>query len=214
MVTFGFSAFLKLLYLNDRPQRTEVKRRLGPPSRGGYDFHKSLRLLARRRLAGGEPLASVTAAAESIKRLPERQSAIAGLERLEAWRAAAPGEIVDVAPALFESPRQLFRVRFEPAFGLRHGDRTTAVHIWNTKRPRLAPGPTYAALALTQDAYDGQQHGPDDVGVLSLRDPVSAYLLGDGRSPRALAASLIERIEDLILGSSTPPPSPEERPTP
>jgi hypothetical protein len=213
MVTFGFSAFLKVLSLNEKPQKTEIRKRLAPSSGGGYDFHKSLRQHARRYLVDGEAMRALIASAGTITRVPERQSAIAALERLEAWRAGTPGEILDFGPVVFESPQHLFRVRFEPAFGLRRGGRSTAIHIWNNKRPPLAPGPTYAALALVDQALLGDDHEPDDVGVLSLRESVAAYYLSDGAALTELAASLVQRIEDIIRGGP-PPSSPEDRPFP
>ena len=213
MVTFGFSAFLKVLSLNEAPQRTEIRKRLAPSSGGGYDFHKSLKLCARRYLVGGEAMPAVIASASAITRASERQSAIAALQRLEGWRVATPGEIVDISPVVFESPRHLFRVRFEPTLGLRIRGRTTAFHIWNTQRPKLASGPTYAALALVAKAYHSQGDGPDDVGVLSLREPVVAYFLSAVSDPSTLAASLVEHIEEIIGGGPPPPPPrPEDRP--
>lgn len=77
MPSFGFSAFLKLLSLNDRPQRTLMRSRLLPSDGGGYDFHRSLKLHAKRFLAGGEPLETLLASAALIQRAPERRSLIA-----------------------------------------------------------------------------------------------------------------------------------------
>ena len=213
MVTFGFSAFLKLLSLNDRPQKTEIRKRLGPPS-GGYNYHRSLRLHARRYLLTGESLGSVIASAETITRTSERQSAVAALERLAMWRDEHPGEMVTPPLIAFESPSHLFRVRFEPDFGLRLGGKTTAFHIWNTKRPRLAPGITYAALTAVAQAFEGQQGVPDDIGVLSMREPPAAYLLSDVPNQDMLAARVIARLEDIFRGSTPPAPQREDRPQP
>ena len=74
MPTFGFSAFLKLICLNDRPSRTQLRSRL-QPSEGGYDFHRSLRQRAQRYLMYGETMEEVVASIGDIvrvamKRLP------------------------------------------------------------------------------------------------------------------------------------------------
>ena len=212
MIRYGFSAFLKMLSLNDRPQRTEIRKRLVPSSGGGYDFHKSLRLHARGYLVDGEPMADVIASAGNITRLPERLSAIAALQRLELWRAATPGEILQFAPVEFESPRSLFKVKFEPDFGLRIRGKTTAVHLWNTQRPQLSPGATFAALSLVAQAYQSREDGPEDVAVLSIREPPALYLLSQVRDRSAIAALMVERVEKTIQGTVQPPAAPEDRP--
>lgn len=214
MVNFGFSAFLKVLSLNPKPQRTAVLRRLGPSSGGGYDYHRSLRLHARRYLANGESMASVLASAAGITTDHERASAIAALERLEAWRLDTPGEIVNVNATIYESPHGLFSVRYEPAFGLKVAGQTTAFHIWNTKHPPLAPGPTFAALSLIDQAYDIEGKRPDDVAVLSLRGEPHTFALSDVADMSDLAEALVDRIEDIIDGGPSPSPNaPEDHPT-
>ncbi len=159
-------------------------------------------------------MSALIASAEMIKKPNEKTSAIAALQRLEVWRAESPGKIVDFDPILFDSPKHLFRVRFESVFGLRRRGRTTAVHIWNTKRPKLATGPTYAALSLVNQAFHGQDREPDDVGVLSLQEPVKAYYLSDHPALLTLATSLVERIEDIISGPPKSSPDAEDRPSP
>ncbi|MDU7523827.1 MAG: hypothetical protein E7K72_21025, partial [Roseomonas mucosa] len=118
LVTFGFSAFLKLLSLNERPRRTALRQRLSP-SAGGYDFHRSFRLHARRLLVDGVAVDDVLTSAGTITKLPERRSAVAALQRLDLWRRSAPGPVFQGEPVIYESPRRLFRVRFEPDFSIR-----------------------------------------------------------------------------------------------
>jgi hypothetical protein len=105
-------------------------------------------------------------------------------------------------------------VRFEPDIGLRLQGQAVALHIWNTKTPGLSPGATYAALALAAQAYVGQDHSPDDVGVLSMRDPVTLYRLSEVSDRTAIAVSVVERLEEFMEGPSTPPPGHEDRPSP
>jgi len=215
MVTFGFSAFLKVLSLNEKPQLTAIRKRLAPSS-DAYDFHRGFRRLAHRYLVNGEELAHLIASAETIAQPPERKSAIAALELLETWRNNTPGKIINFGSVVFESPRHLFRVRFEPDFGILHQGRPTAIHIWNTKLPKLSLGPTRAALALVAQAFQDQQNKPEDVGVLSLREPVATYLLSDSPNPAALSKTLIEYVEEIIRktppGGPPGPAQPEDRP--
>ena len=103
MPTFGFSAFLKLICLNERPGRTQMRARLSPSS-GGYDFHRSLRLRAHRYLVDHEPMEAIVASIEDIVRAPEQRSTQVGLERLEQWRREHPGEVIPYEPATYESP--------------------------------------------------------------------------------------------------------------
>jgi hypothetical protein len=85
-------------------------------------------------------------------------------------------------PSFMKVRTQLFRVRFEPDFGIRIHGKATALHLWNTKFPKLAPNTTYAALALVAQSLQHQDGNPDDIGVLSLREPPTAYLLEDRAS--------------------------------
>jgi len=74
MPTFGLSAFLKLICLNERPGRTQMRARLSP-STGGYDFHRSLRLRAHRYLVDGQSMEDIVASIAEIVRAPEQASA-------------------------------------------------------------------------------------------------------------------------------------------
>jgi hypothetical protein len=216
LTTFGFSAFLKLLSMNDRPRRTELRRRFSPakPS-SGYDYHTSFRVRARHYLLDGEAMPDVLASTSTIKKPSERLSAITALQRLETWRAGMSGTIVTFEPVIFESPGKLFKVKFEPDFGVLIHGQITAFHLWNTQKPNLAAGSAYAALALVAEAYQDHDRAPGDVAVLSTRhDPPQELRLGDVPAPLALASSIIEQIEDDIRGATTSLPPPEDRPRP
>jgi hypothetical protein len=212
MISFGFSAFLKLLSLNEKPHRTELRRRLGPSTGGGYDFHKSFRLLARRYLVEGAELADVLAAARKITKTAERESALDALQRLEPWRAVHPGTIVTAPSVTFESPSRLFRVHFEADLGLLAHGKITAIHIWNTMRPPLAPGAVYGALTLMAQSFSDQDHAPDDIGVLSMREPMGLSRLSVVADQSALAVSIVARLEEAIRGAPPAAP-PEHRPS-
>jgi hypothetical protein len=106
VLNFGTSAFLKLVCLNDRPQRTELRKRL-LSSGGGYDYHRSLRLRVHRHLVGGESIASILASIGEIARGPERNSVRVGFERLANWHTGHRGEIVGYDAVTYESPNSL-----------------------------------------------------------------------------------------------------------
>lgn len=197
MMTFGFSAFVKLVASNERPQRTALRQRLLGGSAGGYDFHRSLKRLGRRFLVHGEALDSVLAAARKISRPPEQRSAVTGIERLAEWRGEVGGEIEDYQAVSYESPSGLFRVNYTPDFGIRLDRQGIAAHIWNTAKPDLNPRAVYGALSLFTDAYAEITGAPDDLALLSLREP-RLYRLSEAGIYRGLGASIAERIEDII----------------
>lgn len=214
MINFGFSAFLKILSLNEKPHKTEIRHRVIPSTGEGYDFHRSLRLHARRYLLDGATISEVLASAETITRASERLSAIGALKRLEIWREKYPQEIVTVPTTIFESPGGLFRVKFQADFGLRVSGKTIAIHIWNTKHPLLAAGAVYSAMTLVSQGFEGQDNGPDDIGVLSLREPSHLYQLSEVSDQSALAASFVDQVEETIRNSTPPPPPPGHHPPP
>lgn len=187
MVNFGFSAYLKVLCLTERPQRRTLRDRL-LPSEGGYDFHKSLGLLSSRLLAG-EPWETIQMAIAGIKRAPERRSVLSGLEQLMGWRADNGGALFAVPPVVFQDPSGEFSVRFAPNFGLEIGGRSTAVHIWNTLKPELVRNFVHGALYSVSTAYAGMENGPADLAVLSLRNGVF-YRLSEARDAQRLGESL------------------------
>jgi hypothetical protein len=196
MPNFGLSAFLKLICLNERPGRTQMRARLSP-STGGYDFHRSLRLRAQRYLVDGESMEDVMASIAQIVRVPEQTSARLGLQRLEEWRAAHPGAIIPYAPVTYESPAGLFKVTFTADFGVRMGVDGVAVHLWNTASPALSPRMVYAALSLFEPLYAASDKRPDDLAVLSLREP-RLYRLSEAGRFAGLGASLADRIEEMM----------------
>lgn len=209
MPTYGFSAFLKLLSLNARPQRTEVRRRLSP-SDGGYDFHRSLRLRVQRMLIGGESLEAVIADASELANPAERQSVENGLRQFAEWLEEHAGEVVFCPPALYTSPASEFSVSFLPDFGYVMDGQVVGIHVWNTRSVDLNPRMTYAALAMIEAAYY-QEDAPDDVAVLSLPDR-RLYRLSDvvdqSRFARIVASNLdalFDSVRDELGGPAVPP---------
>ena len=213
MTTFGFSAFLKLIHLNERPKRTALRERLRGTSEGGYDYHRSLRGLAKKLVLDGHDLASVTAEANAIKNLPERNSAKGGLLVLGDWKARNVAAVLAADRVTIESPSGLYKVTYPPDFGADIRGVRTAVHIWNTMRPDLEPRLVLAALAPFFDQVAGQ--GFDEIAVLSLQNS-HLFHLGDPRPYLDHAAIVLEHIEHLIdeLDDDGRRPPAEDRPSP
>lgn len=209
--TFGFSAFLKLLSLPARPQRTEVRKRMLPSSGGGYDFHRQFRLLAHRRLSGGEPLEDLLAETENYGNAAEGRAAREALEFLEAWRDLTPGRLFAFSPRTWESPNGIFKVAYTPDFGIELEGMPTAVHIWKTQRPPLDARMTYAALSLFPELYGTGTGQPQDFAVLSVLDG-RLYRLSDVPDQAAFSDRVMRFVEELLVEIQDeidrPPPPP------
>ncbi|MFD3266159.1 hypothetical protein [Phenylobacterium ferrooxidans] len=193
MPNIGFSAYLKLISLNERPRDTAIRGRVSPTGRG-YDFHRSMKRAAQRLLAEGAPLDEVLATLAAIKRPSERLSAMQALTRLAAWRAENPGEFLTYKPATYAHSSGLFKVAFTPDFGVRLGRAGTAVHIWNTQKPKLTPRTVYAALSLFPELYE-DGGAPDDFALLSLREP-QLFRLSEAGRYAGLGQSMAEKVAE------------------
>ncbi len=195
MIIFGFSAFLKLISLNPRPQLTALRERLSP-SEKGYDFHRSLRLNAKRLMIENVSLEELSETARSIVKPAERKSTLEGLAQLAAWREDNPVEAKGATAVTFVSPKDRFRVRFSPDF-LINGPRPTGVHIWNTKRPDLKPREAFAALAIVAPLFREAYGQSADLSVLSLRD-AAFYRHSDSPDFSLVGRRIVGSIEDRI----------------
>lgn len=212
MTTFGFSAFLKMLSMNPKPQRREVLTRL-TPSKDGYDFHRSLRLKIRRLMVDNEDFELLFNEASLLGNPAERRSVEEGLRRLEEWRQATSGEVLPAPSALYVSPHENFKVSFAPDFGYRVGGEVVAIHVWNTATVQLSERMVYAALELASSSYE-DEFAPDDVAVLSLPDR-RLYRLSSVADQTALAAIIVadlDRLFENVRDGLKPPVTPEIRP--
>ncbi|PZU75237.1 MAG: hypothetical protein DI531_06040 [Brevundimonas sp.] len=193
MPTFGFSAYLKLLSLNEKPRGTAIRGRVAG-GKGGYDFHRSMKRGASRFLGEEASLDEILQSLTSIKRAPERSSASQALKRLATWRAANPGELMTFKPATYAHASGLFKVTFTPDFGIRLGRTSTAVHIWNTAQPAINARTVYSALSLFPELYD-EGNAPDDFALLSLREP-KLYRLSEAGRYASLGESAAENVAE------------------
>lgn len=213
MPNIGFSAYLKLISMNERPRDTAIRGRVSPKG-GGYDFHRSMKRAAQRLLVEGVPLDDVLATLASIKRPSERLSATQALTRLATWRAENPGELLTFKPATYAHATGLFKVAFTPDFGVRLGRAGTAVHIWNTQKPKLTPRTVYAALSLLPKLYE-DGGAPDDFALLSLRG-TQLFRLSEAGRYAGLGESMAEKVAesfrlavaDLVLDHTPDQPGP------
>ncbi|MCA0022925.1 MULTISPECIES: hypothetical protein [unclassified Mesorhizobium] len=193
MSTFGTSAYLKLISLNPKPQRTELRKRLSP-SDASYDFHRSLRLHANRLLAKGEGIESVLESVGRIAKLPERTSAQSGLATLLRWRISHPSKLFEVKSHIYTSPNNVFKLGFSVDFGTVIDGRRCAVHLWNTKNPPISKRLTIGALSLIKQSYPEV----DNLVVLSLLDSQLFWSVEDARYT-SIGHSTALRIEEVIL---------------
>jgi hypothetical protein len=209
MPTFGFSAYLKLVSLNERPRGTAIRGRVAGGG-GGYDFHRSMKRAASQLLIGGASLEDLTESLGVIKRAPERLSATMALKRLAEWRSDNPGALATYQAMTYSHPSGLFKVTFTPDFGVRLGRLGTAIHIWNTAQPALKARTVYAALALFPDLYEADV--PDDFAVLSLREP-QLFRLSEAGRYASLSAGVADNVAEGFrkafddLGVPAPPSS-------
>lgn len=195
MTNFGFSAFLKLIHLNERPRRTELRNRIRGGSGSGYDYHRSLRGLAKKHIVDDRDVASLYGEAETISNLAERNSAKSGLAVLQNWRVNNPGRVLAAERVTIDSPLGAYKVTCSPDFGIDTGGVKLAVHIWNTKKPNLDRRLVAAALTPFFDPVGKQ--GFDEIAVLSLQTG-QLYRLADTKPHLALAAVVFEHVDNLI----------------
>lgn len=211
MTTFGFSAFLKLLSLNGRPQRSEVAKRLKSRTGKAYDYHREMRRISGLYLSGALDLAGAVALAKDIKQEPERRSAIGALQKLDAWKQNRPA--FSVVSRTYETPNAAFKVRFDPSFGIEIDGQRVAVHLWNTMTPALDARMTRAALSLFAALYEDI----DDLAVLSLRtSQILRLRLSENPGAATIGANVIDALEIIFddLRPSDPQPGDEEHPQP
>ncbi|MEX2743635.1 hypothetical protein AB3480_20210 [Rhizobium mongolense] len=112
---FGFSAFLRLLNANPKPQRRLVRDRYRP-SKGGYDYHKSLKSRVQQVAFGELSFQQALNSTSQITKLSERESARRGLKRFFEWKQQNPGTLEATQRLLFPSPKGLYKVEFTPNF--------------------------------------------------------------------------------------------------
>lgn len=195
--TFGLSAFLKIICLNPKPQRRELRERFSPRKGPGYDFHRKMRSLARKIILSPTEFSDTLDQAQMITRAPERASAITALEKIHEWRKHVRGSIIEMGDVTYRSPLSLFQVRYVSDFGIERDGKITPIHIWNTKNPKLMPALVRGALSLFPSEFAKQGIIMHDIAVLSLRDD-RLYRLGEVSDAAALGAGIVMYLDNLI----------------
>jgi len=202
MISFGVSAFLKVASLNPKPRITELRKRIHPlEASDPYDFHRRLKLAAKKHFVEGLPFDELLETAEGIRQLPERKATLEGLRQLSRWLDSYPGLKTPYRPPsrVYESPRSVFKISFQPEFGLIGHGKNAAYQIWNTQKPELKLGAIYSTLALMADEFTELDDCPPDFGILSLREPKTYYHSDPIAGRYAAAESMVEWIEEIIL---------------
>lgn len=166
--SFGFSAFLKIVCANEKPQKRAVKER-HKPSKSGYDYHKNLRLRVQWLASSSHTAAQVISSLNDITKAPERASTHAGIKKFIEWQSHHKKEIQFCGPLTFRSPNGLFQVKYAPDFLTEIDGRLTAVHVWNTQE-KLSRNLVVAMLTIVASNWDDTPERPDDFAVFSLRD--------------------------------------------
>ncbi|MBB4190054.1 hypothetical protein GGE45_002537 [Rhizobium aethiopicum] len=211
---FGFSAFLKLLNTNPKPQTRLVRERYRP-SGGGYDYHKSLRTRVQQVAFGELTPQQALDSTALITKHSERESARRGLKRFFEWQQQNPGTLETTDGLLFTSPKGLYKVEFTANFLLELDGRRTAVHLWNTQHP-LSGQLVRAALCTVATRFP-EHDRPDDIAVLSLQDGSIYKWSESDRQIALLGERLLEFLDnqfevartELGLPASPEGPSPQ-----
>lgn len=213
VVSFGFSAFLKVICLSERAQKRKLKERL-LPSDGGYNYHRSLDVLIQKVL-GGASTDEINWDINKIKKIPERKSVENGLEIFSNWRKKNQNDICMLPNAIYRHPSGEFAVKYAPSFGMKIDGVQTSIAIWNTKEPKLIQTYVQGALHLAATAYANVENQPQDLAVLSLRNGV-LYKLSDAREAKRIGENLATAIDIELrrLRAELGPASEHRRPSP
>lgn len=195
MPNFGISSFLKIIHKNEKPQKTEVRGRF-KPSTGGYDFHGSVRRLCTDMVLHGREPSTLIAQIKDIKKAPERQSALSGLNNFIKWNKEKTLDYAPAANVTFESPKKYFKVTFKPNFSIIDADQVTAVHIWNTGKITLNEHLVRACLSVFPQIYT--ENKPDDLAVLCLRSQRLIRLGQPDVKIEELGKLLFGKIDNII----------------
>jgi hypothetical protein len=195
--TFGFSAFLRMICLNERPQKTAIFSRHRPSKEGGYDYHRSLRTCIQKLATGSHNLKEVLVEISDITKPSERNSTKRGVVRFLRWIRANGSAVAFCDPIFIHSPLGYFKVRFNANCVVEINGRRTAIHVWNTQNPKLSEKEVLAALSLVRRSVDTKTDVIEDFAVLSLTDG-RLYRWSDNPSDyNVLADSILLQIDRL-----------------
>lgn len=165
---FGFSAFLRIICANEKPQKRLIKER-HKPSEGGYDFHKSLRRLIQKLTVGELTTPNdIAMYVAGITQAAERKSVSKGIKTFREWYEKNAMPLRGVGPMVFSSPNNHYQVNFTADFITEIDGRNTAVHVWNTNS-NLNRNLVIATLTIVAKSWPVTQTRPSDYAVLSLK---------------------------------------------
>lgn len=199
--SIGFSAFLKIVCANEKPQKRAIRER-HKPTQGGYDFHRNLRRRIQWLASESHTLEQVTSSLKEIKRTPERVSTRAALKRFVNWQSKHKAEIKFCEPLTFRSPNGLFQVKFAPDFLTELEGRMTAIHVWNTQE-KLSRNLVIAILTAVAANWDETPDRPDDFAVFSLTDGQFYRWSEHTGQHKKLGQEIMLHIEKLCIAART-----------
>jgi len=195
--TFGFSAFLRIICSNEKPKRRAIVDRHRPSKEGGYDYHRNLRNSIKKLAVGSHDLKEILAEVAKITKSSERRSTKRGVVSFLRWIKVNGGSISFCDPVFIDSPSGLFKIRFDANCVVEINGRRTAIHVWNTQKPKLSRKEVLAALALVRRNVVTKVDTADDFAVLSLQDG-NLYKWSDSpKSHDSLADSILLQLDQL-----------------
>ncbi|MGV2065865.1 hypothetical protein FY140_17245 [Agrobacterium tumefaciens] len=212
--TFGFSAFLRIICLNEKPKRRAILDRHRPSKDGGYDYHRNLRNKIQKLAVGSHDLKEILTEIAKITKPSERRSTKRGVVAFLRWIKANGGSITFCDPIFIDSPSGLFKIRFDANCVVEINGRRTAIHVWNTQKPKLSRKEVLAALTLVRKNVVTEDDSVDDFAVLSLQDN-NIYKWSDApKSQDSLADYILRQLDQLcsLARSEFELPQIEKRP--
>jgi hypothetical protein len=132
-----------------------------------------------------------------ITKSSERRSTKRGVVSFLRWIKVNGGSISFCDPIFIDSPAGLFKIRFDANCVVEINGRRTAIHVWNTQKPKLSRKEVSAALALVRRNVVTKVDTADDFAVLSLQDG-NLYKWSDSpKSHDSLADSILLQLDQL-----------------
>lgn len=208
----GFAAFLKLLELNDRLRKSELKRKL--KGGGGFQYWRPLQTVAPRALAADSKIELLKAEIERLSSGAQRtynQNGFASFCRWIKGKPLSPAATLPVIDAPFGNSG--LTVRIKPDVSFEWGGQLFSMNLWATTKPSLSTPTLSMGLLFCSSAYRAE-------GIVShkhlILDTIANRLFTEGDILPTAPFFLQNKIEAFkrdIDSLSAPPPASPEAPT-
>lgn len=212
----GFTAFLKLLELDDHLRKSELKRK--HRGGGGFQYWRPLQRVAPKLLAADANVKLLQAEIASLCSGPQRnynQNALNSFAQWSAGKSLLSATSLPVIDAPFGNSGLTVRIRPDVTF--RWDGRLVSMYLWATTKPLLSTptlsmGLLFCSSAYRTQGYDTHEHMILD--TITNRLFTSANIL-----PTApfFLQNKIEAFKQDIEDLNAPPAAPlgpSERPSP